>query len=217
MLKGSIYIANDKNMALSLLPNYKIIVFGEDGRDLLNIDQINIQPGSILMPPYQASMHMMTDINQFVNNYMQYLATNESVLMYIIAIMRSLYEGINILLYVSPEEYELPYSKVFIEYIKNTYGILIGTPTSQYLYDQNFNAINCNLLYMYEQMSVEEYFMNYPPQLDIPNEVIPKLIHEVNPFIQDTSFESYKRYFYQYKENIKNKGKFLFSPFKRKR
>lgn len=210
MLKGSIYITTDINVVRQMMSTNKIVIVGEP--DQLLVQSTNALVASVLLPPYNCMMAKMdNDIQQFTMLYYNHLMSNE-VSNFIAALIRALYNGTNILLYSTQDEFSL-YFDQFYNFMISNYGIYIGTPANQFTVDLTFIWKICSTLYMYELFTVEEFFTNYPVGTEIPDEVIMKLIYELNPYVEDPkSFECYKSYFYNYKERIKAANNRFLTP-----
>lgn len=210
MLKGSIYITTDINVVRQMLSTNKIVIIGEP--DQVLVQSTNALVASVLLPPYNCMMAKMdNDIQQFTTLYYNHLMTNE-VSNFIAAIIRALYNGTNILLYSTQDEFSL-YFEQFYNFMITNYGIYIGTPANQFMVDPNLTWKLCSAMYMYELFTVEEFFINYPQGIEIPDDIIMKLIYELNPYVEDNkSFESYKLYFYNYKERIKAANNKFLAP-----
>lgn len=210
MLKGSIYITTDINVVRQMLSTNKIVIIGEP--DQILVQSTNALVASVLLPPYNCMMAKMdNDISQFTTLYYNHLMSNE-VSNFIAALIRALYNGTNILLYSTQDEFSL-YFEQFYNFMISNYGIYIGTPVNQFMVDPNLIWKLCSSMYMYELFTVEEFFINYPQGIQIPDEVIMKLIYELNPYVEDNkSFESYKLYFYNYKERIKAANNRFLAP-----
>lgn len=217
MLKGNIYITNDLNDVRNMIATHQVVIIGQPDQQL--IMQTGAQIGSILLPPYKACHYEAEgDAKGFYACYGEYLSTMEPS-GFIACIIGSLYKGINILLYLTKDESELLYSKVLMEYLAFYYGIVIGNPQQPYMYynTPEYNAVICNLLYQFELINYQEFFVNYPQLIPIDNNSIMKLIIEINPYLNDTSFESYCAYFNKYKEDMKMSNVFLRNPITKRR
>lgn len=210
MLKGSIYITTDINVLRQMMSTNKIVIVGEPDQAL--VQSTNALVASVLLPPYNCMMAKMdNDINQFTMLYYNHLMSNE-VSNFIAAIIRALYNGTNILLYSTQDEFSL-YFEQFYNFMIANYGIYIGTPANQFMVDSTLNWKLCSALYLFELFTVEEFFINYPSGIQIPDDVIMKLIYELNPYVEDNkSFECYKTYFYNYKERIKAANNKFLAP-----
>lgn len=210
MLKGSLYVTTDINVVSQMLSTNRLVIIGEPDQTL--VQSTNAMVASILLPPYNCMMAKMdNDIPQFTQLYYNHLMSNE-VSNFIAVMIRALYNGTNILLYSTQDEFSL-YFEQFYNFMISNYGIYIGTPVNQFTVDPNYFWKLCSTMYLYELFTVEEFFVNYPQGLEIPDEIIRKLIYELNPYIENNnSFEAYKMYFYNYKERIKAANNKFLSP-----
>lgn len=206
MFKGSLYITTDINVVRQMMTTNKIVIIGEPDQAL--VQSTNALVASVLLPPYNCMMARMDgDINQFIMLYNNHLSSLECS-NFLAALFRALYNGNNILLYSTQDEFSLYFEQLY-NYLVSNYGVYIGTPNNQFTFNPEFTWRLCTSLYIYELFTVEEFFMNYPQGLQIPDDIIMKLIYEINPYVQDQSFEGYKKYFFDYKERIKGANKFL--------
>lgn len=206
MFKGSLYITTDINVVRQMMTTNKIVIIGEPDQAL--VQSTNALVASVLLPPYNCMMARMDgDIQQFTMLYNNHLSSVECS-NFLAALFRALYNGNNILLYSTQDEFTLYFEQLY-NFLVCNYGIYIGTPTNQFAFNPEFAWKICTILYMYELFTVEEFFINYPQGIEIPDDIIMKLIYEINPYVQEQSFEAYKRYFFEYKERIKGTNKFL--------
>lgn len=200
MFRGSISITTDFNTVQNMLGTHRVVIIGEPDPQL--VQMTNAVVGSILLPPYNAMMALMdNDYNNFNMIYYNHLSQQEC-LSFIAVLIKSAIQGTNLLLYMKPDEYEM-YYKPFELYMINNFGIQIGNEYNQFMYNQNYNHIILSVLYLNDLITVPELFNIYPQGIQFDDNVTMKLINEVRPVIQDTSFESYKNYFYNYKESMK--------------
>lgn len=106
--------------------------------------------GSVFLPPYD-SMDALLDGNMdaFSLMYSEYLFNSNEVEMMISIIMAAMYQGVNIVLFLSKQEYELGFYQIFANCVASMTGIFIGF--SLYMaaaYDEKFNDQNMARLYM---------------------------------------------------------------------
>lgn len=215
MLKGSIYIVSDENILLNMIQNHRVITIGDVDKQFAM--QINAIEGDLLLPPYPAIMAECNgDMNSFIHLYTMHLSDLD-VLGFVKEIIRGLYLGCNYVFYLPKAQAGMAYSKVLLEYFRMNFGITVGSPTNNFIYDITYNGVICSLLYSYNYISIDEFFFHYPPVIPIDDNSIIKLIREVNPYVPNTDFDTYRQYFYNYKEKIKRGEKITFSPFKRSR
>ena len=213
MLKGDLVITNNIDALPVYGANYKLVMITENKNILQQYEGIAI-PGTILLPPYGAvCAEMDNNLEAYYGIYFNHLGDYESN-SFIAAILKALYEGINICMYLPLESKELRYNIALVEYFANTFGILIGTDAPvMYVYDQDPNLyLNIlTTLYTNNRIDVEELFILYPPGAPILEPMMPKLIQEFNaPLMQDIN--QYARYFYEYKEKIKANNNIFLQP-----
>lgn len=214
-LKGNIYVTTDFNVALQNSINFKIVSIGE--LDPSSLQTLNAIKGSVIIPPYIAFESKMNgDEVTFNNIYIDYLNQKEPT-SYISAIIAALYQGKNIMLYLTQDEFDM-YFINFWNYVKNMYGVTIGFGNIQPSFESSFTWIVCSMLYKTGMLTPQEFLELYPSGAAIPDDLIPKLAEQLNGdiYLNDTSFESYKQYFYNLKESIKrNNNIYMESPIRR--
>lgn len=216
-LTGSIYIVSDINMLNSLraTPNTKIISLSEDFDHAKMFPEA--VPGTVFLPPYEALVYLTdSDMNSFSDIYMHYLMGTDEVSMYSAVILRAvLMEGINIILFVSNDELELNFFQVLASYFGMMYGVTIGTPINNFMYNPAYDAAVCQLLFAADYMSMEELMINFPQGVMFDINTVAKLCMQ-NPNIipkelsSDQTYASQSTWLYNYKERIKqNNNNFL--------
>ena len=92
----------------------------------------------------------------------------------------------------------------------------MGTTQNQPVFNVNYTPHILTLMYLISSgnlklLSFEEFMLLYPQGVQLSDDVIRKMIEEINPFSSqcDGAFEWYRNYFYQYKEETQKTGKFL--------
>ena len=179
---------------------HKIILIGDYNKDL--IANYNMVGGSLFMPPYEEVMiEIEGDFNGFREAYYKHLFSTE-VQEYVALIFRALYEGNNILFYLTEEESEMPYSKIFLEYLSNVFGLTVtpvGTPAS---FNVNYTDMVCDLLYFNNLFSYTEYLLNRNDTLISPM-ILQKLVMEIDPYVGSPTEENYQTYFSHLQRSIK--------------
>lgn len=221
---GTLTVTTDKGLlANANCYGFKPIAIVES-ESVLGLPTDTIQIASILLPSYDAvSAYLDGNLSLFQSMYFGQLS-GRNCDEFITLIMLALYRGNNILIYIdSSEVKELPYPKVLSMYLENIYGYY---PQRQYQGDQNIlgeyihnpaydTFIMCKL-YQYSFVDSEEFLNIYPPNIDIPYDVVNKLMYEESPMIVNPTPESCKAYFMEAvrnKHGIFNKKK-LFTFFK---
>ena len=177
------------------------IVESESVLDLASTE--NIQVASILLPSYDAvSAYLDGNLPLFQSMYFGQLS-GRNCDEFITLIMLAIYRGNNILIYISSDEIkELPYPKVLSMYLENIYGYY---PQRQYRGDQNilgeylhnqaYDPLILCKMYQYSFIDSEEFLNEYPPNIDIPMDVVNKLMYEESPVIQNPTPDTCKAYF----------------------
>ena len=147
--------------------------------------------------------------------YIEYLCSKEPD-MFICAMLAALLKGINILIYLGPDEANMPFVGVLTQYLWNTYGIGPGTDSSRYTINIGMEHVVLSKLYLYDLINYQELFVLYPPGVKLEEYVIPKLMYELNPYVETPSKEAYEEYFNNFKERIKqNNNRILINPITR--
>lgn len=202
MFKGNLYSTTSLDMVRNMMGNYKIIIIG-DCPDQMLVQTTGALIGSVLTPTYQAfEARMNNDIEAFNTIYYNHLQSKE-VTNFLACIFRSLYNGINILFYAPSDEAALFFNELYMN-IFTRFGIIVGNENQQFGFDPNFTWIVSSILYLFELFSVEELMLNYPEKIQFADDVVMKLITETSIYTEQTDFESYRNYFYNYKERIKS-------------
>lgn len=213
MFKGTMQVTTDLNVVQNMMGTHRIVVIGEHNPQL--IQATNGIVASLLLPPYPAMMlYADGNMNSFNTTYMSYLSGPECTSFFSV-LVKSLINGTNILLYLTPDEYNMYYNSLSM-YILNAYGISIGNGQIQFGFNVNYLPQIYSLLYVNELITIQELFMVYPSGMQFNDAVVMKLINEMRPVLQDTSFESYRNYFYNYKESVKQTNSYIPNLFSRK-
>lgn len=183
-MKGTMYITNDPQIVLNSAQNYSIIcISGESDTYQDLIKATNASVATILLPSYDAvMMELDGNIDGFVNAYFMHLSSNEPS-MFINLILRALYNGTNILLYLTKEESKLNYINVFAKYFNDVFGITIGTESSPYIFNPLYLPIVYDTLYLNDLMTVSEYLGGFPNNLITNPNTASKAAMELSLFI----------------------------------
>lgn len=168
---------------------------------------------SILLPPYEAVAALLDGQYQaFQQMYWAYLASVE-VDTFLTCVVRAMQKGINMILYTSEEEYRLGFMAYLIGYIQQNFGISPAIPgESVYMYNPAFDWVNISKIYGYDLMNAQEFFLLYPPNVGIPDFILPQLVAECRPYVSNMNMQSYKQYFEQHIANTHRLGKNLIIP-----
>lgn len=201
---GTLTVTTDKELlANAHCYGFKPIAIVESESVLELATTDNIQVASILLPSYDAvSAYLDGNLPLFQSMYFGQLSSRNCD-EFITLIMLALYRGNNILIYISSDEIkELPYPKVLSMYLENIYGYY---PQRQYRGDQNilgeylhnqaYDPLILCKMYQYSFIDSEEFLNEYPPNIDIPMDVVNKLMYEESPVIQNPTPDTCKAYF----------------------
>lgn len=201
---GTLTVTTDKGLlANAHCYGFKPIAIVESESVLEMNATDNIQVASILLPSYDAvSAYLDGNLPLFQSMYFGQLS-GRNCDEFITLIMLALYRGNNILIYISSDEIkELPYPKVFSMYLENIYGYypprqypgdqnILG----EYLHNQAYDPLILCKMYQYSFIDSEEFLNVYPPNIDIPFDVVNKLMYEESPMIQNPTPDTCKAYF----------------------
>ena len=201
---GTLTVTTDKELlANAHCYGFKPIAIVESESVLELATTDNIQVASILLPSYDAvSAYLDGNLPLFQSMYFGHLS-GRNCDEFITLIMLALYRGNNILIYISSDEIkELPYPKVLSMYLENIYGYypqrqyhgdqnILG----EYLHNQAYDPLILCKVYQYSFIDSEEFLNEYPPNIDIPMDVVNKLMYEESPVIQNPTPDTCKAYF----------------------
>lgn len=201
---GTLTVTTDKGLlANAHCYGFKPIAIVESESVLELASTENIQVASILLPSYDAvSAYLDGNLPLFQSMYFGQLS-GRNCDEFITLIMLAIYRGNNILIYISSDEIkELPYPKVLSMYLENIYGYypprqypgdqnILG----EYLHNQAYDPLILCKMYQYSFIDSEEFLNVYPPNIDIPFDVVNKLMYEESPVIQNPTPDTCKAYF----------------------
>ena len=201
---GTLTVTTDKGLlANAHCYGFKPIAIVESESVLELASTENVQVASILLPSYDAvSAYLDGNLPLFQSMYFGQLS-GRNCDEFITLIMLALYRGNNILIYISSDEIkELPYPKVLSMYLENIYGYypqrqyhgdqnILG----EYLHNQAYDPLILCKMYQYSFIDSEEFLNEYPPNIDIPMDVVNKLMYEESPVIQNPTPNTCKAYF----------------------
>ena len=215
MLKGNISVTtSEEEVMKNASTNVIICISGETHNYRQMIDASNAMEASILLPPHDAlSAELDNNMQDFEAIYYSYLSTNNMASEIIAMILRVLYNGKNIMFYLTKSESEMAYMKYFIEYFRRYLGIIISVEGSPCAFDINYAPVVLTAMLIKDLFEPVPYLMLYPDNKPLPGEAIAKLSKIMNPVLKSYTPESYILYFNEYRRNLKDAGKPLVSPF----
>jgi len=209
MFKGTLFITTDVNILQQLVYNNKVIIIGEPDPAMINA--LNAVVGSILLPPYLAMMAQMDgNINEFYNQYYLHLYTKEPQ-EFIATILKALTLGKNIVMYCTEDEFKLC-GQFLLQFLQKDFGIVVGTQNNQFYFDPAYTPTVTTLLYINDLVTADELFMLYPDTIPINDIILPKLVQELHPVVDEQTKDSYLKYFGDLNHRVKLNHKFRKSP-----
>lgn len=192
MINGSIYMTCDRNLAMQFIannPQQNVIVCISQNvqQDPQFLQSTGALLASVLTPPYEAfMMEVQGDANGFAAVYYEHLNKKECA-EYIASILKAITIGKNIMLYMTPDEYQTSYASMFRAYMLQTFGICIGDQSIEFSWFQN-QFINVALtLYLFDLYTYKELFDAWKvvPMVNLPEYIILKLVNELAPTAPD--------------------------------
>lgn len=166
----------------------------------------NTIKSSILLPPYDSvCAELDNEVNLAIQIYIEYLSSSD-VDMFICMILKALMNGSNIILYPGHDEADMPFIPVFLQYLTNYFGIIVGSPYEPTQYDYRAFPVILNKLYLHNLIDYQTLFILYPVDAPIMENIIPKLIQDINPYVSNPSMQEYIEYFERYKYRVKQNG-----------
>lgn len=188
MMHGTIHITSDPQMALqsSGSGNTKIIIIsGNIQEQDPFIQATNASLVSVLLPPPSASMMEMDgNIQGYLETYYNHLNSGNAF-MFVCVILRAVYNGINVILYTTPEEHELSFMNTLAEMFQRQFGITPGNGNTPYYFDYNYFTVILEIMYMNDMMTADELLFSYPIEIQLgQNEyLLMKLFNDVIPYV----------------------------------
>lgn len=160
--------------------------------------------GTILLPTYITLSHIVDgDINTFTMEYLNHLQRGEAM-EYFAVILRALFNGTNITLYLESNELSNIYTKVLLDYMYNTFGIVAAVNmTNQSMIDPNRIGFIMDILYSFDLCSDDELFKTIGNNHIFTQPTLTKLIQTYRPFINSNRPEDYAMYFINFANHYK--------------
>lgn len=185
MQLGSLIYTNSKELlAQAECYGYKPIALIESTQQYQDIPNIrNIQLGSVLLPSYEAvSAFLDNQVLLFDNLYTGQLCTRECD-EFISLIFFVLSRRINIMLYINKDEMEMRYPQKLFEHFINCFGYAIGSTLNHVCYNPAFDSVLLYKFYKYDFIDGGTFLKEYPPNTNIPIDIVNKLMVDLRPMI----------------------------------
>lgn len=96
------------------------------------------------------------DVQTFTERYVMQLQ-QPAAITFFTTIIAALYRGYDVVLYYPQDTLELYYPQFFMQYMSQQYGIMIGSPTTNFSIDMKAITFHASLLYMNNCISPTEY------------------------------------------------------------
>lgn len=215
MLKGIISMTGDSQTINTAIQNGYTVVCMKESIEPNEYLGPNVIYASILLPPFEAvSAYLDTEDLLAKQIYFDYLSTREPD-MYICALLAASLKGINIVIYIDKDMYEIGFAGMFHEFLLMTYGVNINScETQNFGFIPTAIGVILSKLYLYDFMDFDSFFMMYPQGMPLEKFILPRLLADFNPFTVPATELDYYNFFMNYKENIKLYGnKPLIIPF----
>jgi len=215
MLTGNIYITTDTNIIRNAATTHTIVfISGEihELKPLINI--VNGVEASILLPPYDAQvLELDNRMQEYEQIYFNHLNNNPIASAFIALIIRTLFNGKNIILYLTKDENEMAYSKYFLKFFKMLFGIDISYNQDPPRFDINYVGPVLRFMFIHDVLPAEEFLLLYPKNIRLDNDIIIKLTKILDPYLLEYNNNQYISYFENLRVNIRQSGAPLQSPF----
>lgn len=194
---GQLQITNDINYVINNSNNYTIMCFSVETQNNVQfmqaIDPIN---AIILTPPYEVVMS--PDINSYTSAYYNYLSNDKDAAEMIALMLKAISLGKNILLYLTPDESQLEYSNIFIQYMYSIFGIAIGNEYRPSSIEPKmiFRAFEHMYLFnLIESSDILDIWFVLKTLPQPSQNTIYKLANDIKPFGQFNTLDDYYEYF----------------------
>ena len=186
MLKGNIYVTNDMSIATQLSANHLIVCISGDTQNYKEfINATNDSVASLLLPPYEAVQREMDgDMNGFMHIYFAHLGSPDCTA-FIAILLRALFNGKNILIYLTKDESKLNYIDYFNKFLTDIYGLTMGiVGVNDCVFDIAKAPLVLGTMLLNDVLTSEEYLASMPgPIPPYQSEVIvAKLMADLRPY-----------------------------------
>lgn len=204
MLRGIMYITTDQNEALNMaLNNGKVVCISNEFKNYPEfVNATNACIGSILTPPYESVTYDIDGNYQaFEQSYFNYLNSKECI-NFIAVMFRAMYNGSNIILYLTPDEAQMSYAGALLKFLFISFGIDVGSSMKPFTFNPVM-SMNINELFMsFDLMTPNEFIAEWYNFIDYnPSDLtLSKLVFHDNPYIvrpdgQPPTFDDVRNYY----------------------
>lgn len=208
----NVWLLDSPEMVLSYsLQGGRVIFITEDTDPRLEYIP-NKLSAKILLPPYEvveAELDGRLDEAEFLYN--QYLSVMEPA-DYIGVMLAAAFQNVQVGLYFGPELRELKFPAMFINYLYNQKGLVVGYKDVQPYIDDRFIPMILSDLLGRNLMDIEGFMCNMPVGADIPPIIMPMIVSILRPPSSFIKNGDYNSYFKDLIKDIHEEGKYLYCP-----
>ena len=183
------------NMALIYNPNivYDVLI-SDQAVFVFSLDEDNDNPkldpeknrrvvmGTMLLPPVDAMWSLTSgEWDKFQMEYYNHLISPE-VTEFIFMLIGLIYRGYKLVFYYPDDSSEV--IKYLMEFISRNFGIHVFEPNKEndlFIYDESKVPMYLCGIYYAGMLSSLEFLYMYPIEINIPNDIYPKLIYDMKP------------------------------------
>ena len=183
------------NMALIYNPNivYDVLI-SDQAVFVFSLDEDNDNPkldpeknrrvvmGTMLLPPVDAMWSLTSgEWDKFQMEYYNHLISPE-VTEFIFMLIGLIYRGYKLVFYYPDDSSEV--IKYLMEFISRNFGIHVFEPNKEndlFVYDESKVPMYLCGIYYAGMLSSQEFLYMYPINVNIPNDIYPKLIYDMKP------------------------------------
>lgn len=196
----------------------------QQGFKIVDISEAETNPkflkASLLLPPYEAISELINgNVNDFRGYYFQYLASKECDY-FLCAIYTAMINGSNIALFVNnQDEIGKQILESLVCYLYNSFGIIPEIPVhpetpqvNPFQFNDKLIPNNLDRIYAYDMIDANLYLMFYPGNGKIHTTMLPKLIHDLKPWVMKNTADNYVDVLTNLKNQMHESGRFLSIP-----
>ena len=183
------------NMALIYNPNivYDVLI-SDQAVFVFSLDEDNDNPkldpeknmrvvmGTMLLPPVDAMWSLTSgEWDKFQMEYYNHLISPE-VTEFIFMLIGLIYRGYKLVFYYPDDSSEV--IKYLMEFLLRNFGIHVFEPNKEndlFAYDETKIPMYLCGIYYAGMLSAREFLYMYPIEINIPNDIYPKLIYDMKP------------------------------------
>lgn len=208
----NIWIVKEQEFEQFTFTGGKVIYIVEDTSPMFKAHPAIITAGTLLPPMQAVQAELDGNLIEAKMIYENYLRSEEAS-MYISIIAAAAVKQIPIGIMFGRDELNMQFPSVLIDFLFHMYGLVIGVANviNPYIVEEALPYTLANL-YCLNIIDYPTYLEKHP-QLPLHQMAISKLAIEINPWVQNKTFEGYYAYFEEMKKAThRNHGKFAVDP-----